>query len=112
MNEHESNPSSGDFPIPPSSPEEDRIEKAAERALIERPRFSVRLRISLVFLLCFILTSAITISLISLILRISEKQRFLETVSNFQIEILLARRFEKNFFLYNDNLNDALDQIA
>ncbi|MEW6236191.1 MAG: ATP-binding protein [Candidatus Omnitrophota bacterium] len=112
MNEHESNASNGDFSGFPYSSEAEQIAKAAERALIDRPRISVRLRISLVFLLCFVLTSAITVSLISLILRISEKQKFLETISNFQIEILLARRFEKNFFLYNDNLNDALDQIA
>ncbi len=112
MSQFEFISSSEDHPGSSSATEEEILAKAAHQALSERPRISVRLRISLVFLLCFLLTSAITVALIILISRISERQFFLETVANFHFEILQARRFEKNFFLYDANLQDALDQIT
>ncbi len=78
------------------------------RALLQRPRISIRLRIALGFLLTFIITCGITVAAMLFIRNLDEQQRFLEKAGNFEFEIQQARRFEKNFFLYGTNLYDAL----
>jgi len=81
-----------------------------ERALTERPRISIRLRIVLSMVVCFILTAGVTAASLTLIFRVGESQRFLEEVSTYAFELEHARRFEKNFLLYGTNLDDALTQ--
>ena len=82
----------------------------AQRALTERPRISIRLRIILSMVLCFILTAGIAASSLTLIFRVAESQRFLEGMSTYAFELEHARRFEKNFLLYGTNLEDAKTQ--
>ncbi len=112
MSGDQTKPSPGEISDTSTPGQEEKLSEEAQRALSERPRISVRLRISLVLLLCFLLTCAITVALLSLISKISAKQRVLETVGNFQSEIQQARRIEKNFFLYETSLNEALDLTA
>ena len=85
--------------------------RIAQRALANRPRISIRLRIVSGFLLSFILTCGITIAAIVFISNIAKRQQLLEKAGNFEFEIQQARRFEKNWFLYGTNLYDALDNI-
>lgn len=89
----------------------DESARAAQNALIDRPRISIRLRITLGFLITFIFTCALTISAMLFISNITKRQLLLEKFSNLEFEIQQARRFEKNWFLYGTNLYDALNNI-
>jgi two-component system, NtrC family, sensor kinase len=86
-------------------------EMDAQRALSERPSISIRARISLAFLLCFILICGITITGMVFISSLNGRQQFLEKAGSFTFEIQNARRFEKNFFLYGTSLYDGLNNI-
>jgi len=86
-------------------------EMDAQRALSERPSISIRARIALGFLLCFVLICGITITGMVFISSLNGRQQFLEETGNFISEIQNARRFEKNFFLYGTDLYDGLNHI-
>ena len=83
----------------------------ARRALLNRPRFSVRLQIFLGNALAFLIAIAIAIALVASFQRMESKIRFLEIVNDYVMEVEQARRFEKNFFLYGTNLSDAQDNV-
>ena len=87
------------------------MEMEAQRALKERPSLSIRTRISLGFLLWFLLSLGITIASFVTLNRIQSKLLFMEGASNYTFEIQQARRFEKNYFLYGTNLSDALEHV-
>jgi two-component system NtrC family sensor kinase len=89
----------------------DKAETDAQKALQERPSFSIRARLSLGFFLFFILSFGVTVAALVIISKIENKLTFMEAVSTYTFEIQQARRFEKNFFLYRTNLNDALDNV-
>ena len=82
-----------------------------DRALLERPAVSIRIRVASVFALLFILTAAMTVAAVLLVSQLREKQRFLENVGDYAFEIDQARRYEKDFFLYGTNLADAVAHI-
>jgi two-component system NtrC family sensor kinase len=94
----------------PSGFSDDQAEEA-QRALVHRPRISIRLRIALGFLLTFIITCGITIAAMLFISNLAQQQQLLEKAGNFEFEIQQARRFEKNYFLYGTNLYDALNHM-
>ena len=83
----------------------------AERALAERPSISIRLRIWLSMLLCFLLVAGVVLASMALISRVGTFQEFLEKASTYALEIENARRFEKNYLLYGTNLDDALSRV-
>jgi two-component system NtrC family sensor kinase len=83
----------------------------AKKALLERPKFSIRLRIILVFLITFALTCGIIISAMIFISKLAIQQEFLEKAVDFEFEIQQARRYEKDYFLYGTNLYDALNNV-
>ena len=85
--------------------------ESARRALLSRRRFSLRLQIYLGFFLIFIFVLCIAAALIITMYQVEDRLRFLEIVNDYALEIQQARRFEKNFFLYGTNLNDALENI-
>ena len=85
--------------------------ESTQKALLDRPKFSIRLRIILLFLFTFFLTCAIIIAAIIFISNLGNKQEFLEKATDFEFEIQQARRFEKNYFLYGTNLYDALYHV-
>ena len=89
----------------------DQIKSEAQRALQERPLFSVRSVISLGFALWFILSLGITIASIVILTKIQEKLFFMESASKYIFEVQQARRFEKNYFLYGTNLDDSWEQV-
>jgi signal transduction histidine kinase len=102
-----SNPDKRDHDIPSTFTDEQA--RAAQQALVGRPRISIRVRIALGFLAGFILNSALIVAALLFISHITKQQQFLERAGNFEFEIQQARRFEKNYFLYGTNLYDALN---
>ncbi len=86
-------------------------EVEAQRALFQRPRFSVAARIAAAFGALFLLLAAITVMAVVLISNLKVKQGFLERAAGYEFEIQQARRYEKNFFLYGTNLDDALSSV-
>ncbi len=84
--------------------------EAALRALLDRPSFSFRLQIFLGFFLAFLFALGMVTSLVVTIYMVEGKMRFLEIASEYVMEITQARRYEKNYFLYGTNLQDALEQ--
>ena len=80
-----------------------------ERELLERPAFSFRFQIILGFLIVFLLSVAIIIGAMVAINHIQERITTFQTWQSFLFDIEQARRWEKNFFLYGTNLQEALD---
>ncbi len=81
------------------------------KALLSRPYFSVRFQLLLGFLLTFLFAVGIAFLIIKDINELENKSKGLEIVNDYVIAIDQARRFEKNFFLYKTNLNDALESV-
>jgi signal transduction histidine kinase len=96
---------------PPPAAERGTEEERAQRALLERPRVSMRARIAFVFLPLFVLISGITVAAVLFVSGLATRLQFLEKANSHLFEIQQARRFEKNFFLYGTNLPDALNNV-
>jgi two-component system, NtrC family, sensor kinase len=79
-----------------------------EKDLLERPVFSFRLQITLGFFTFFILSVAITIAAMIIINGIEKRIATVQVLERFLFNIEQARRWEKNFFLYGTNLDEAL----
>ncbi len=86
---------------------------AMEKALSERPAFSIRIRIILSFLLAFLFSFGIGISSMIYISILNAKQNFFDNAGKFAMQVEQARRYEKNFFLYGTrtDLYSALENI-
>lgn len=80
-----------------------------ERELLERPALSFRFQIILGFLIVFLLSVAIIIGAMAAINHIQKLIATFQTWQSFLFDIEQARRWEKNFFLYGTNLQEALD---
>ncbi|MBD3168472.1 MAG: HAMP domain-containing protein [candidate division Zixibacteria bacterium] len=89
----------------------DDFEYRAQKALKERPRFSIRTRLLLGFLLFFVLNAAAEITSIITLHRLDNKTRFLVVADRYTNEIQQARRYEKNFLLYKSNLQFVFDHV-
>lgn len=87
------------------------MEIEAQRALKERPSFSIRSKVSLGFLLWFLLSLGITVATLVILRQVQKKLIFMESATRCTFEIQQARRFEKNYFLYGTNLDDALIHV-
>jgi signal transduction histidine kinase len=87
------------------------VAEEAQRALRERPRLSIRTQLTAGLVVWLVLSLASAILTVMLIGRIETKLEILGAVDRFTFEIQQARRFEKNYFLYGTNLEDALDQV-
>ncbi len=84
---------------------------AAERALKERPVFSIRLQVYLSVFFLFAIVLAIGLLTSATTSRVEREIHLYEVTSKFLFEVDQARRFEKNFFLHGTNLDDALEQV-
>lgn len=80
----------------------------AQEALLRRPELSIRARVVLIFLLMFVLCSAMTVAAVKAISSFEARIMFLEDAGSFSSQIEEARRNEKNFFLYGEGLPEAL----
>jgi signal transduction histidine kinase len=83
----------------------------AQRALRERPSLSIRSRLTAGLVVWLVLSLGGTALSMVLIGRIEAKLEILGAVDRYTFEIQQARRFEKNYFLYGTNLDDALAQV-
>ncbi|MEW6443756.1 MAG: ATP-binding protein [bacterium] len=97
----------GESPLEPKGPAQDRV----ERALLERPGFSIRARLTMGFLLFFLLSTGVTVTAWVTLNRLEAKLRFLDIADRYTTEIQQARRFEKNYFLYGTNLEDVIEHV-
>jgi two-component system NtrC family sensor kinase len=82
-----------------------------EKILSHKPSLSIRTRITMGFLISFLMALLITLASLFVVMRLEEKLYFLNVADNFSVEIQQARRFEKNYFLYGTNLPDALTHV-
>jgi len=87
------------------------MQEQIDKALLERPGFSVRARLTLGFLLFFLLSTGATGTAWVTLNRLEQKIKFLETADGYTTEIQQARRFEKNYFLYGTNLNEVQEHV-
>ena len=85
--------------------------EVARKALVGRKRLSMRFLMYLCFSLVFFIALGTAVILITTNSEVEKKLRLLEITNDFTMEISQARRFEKNFFLYGTNLDDALENI-
>jgi len=79
-------------------------ESEAERILLSRPQRTVRTRLIMMFSLFVIGSVVITVTMWVLMSRIDRKIAFIGVADQLNYEILQARRFEKNYFLYGSDL--------
>jgi HAMP domain-containing protein len=84
--------------------------RAAEKALKERPVFSIRLQVYFSVFFLFAIVLAIGLLTSATTSRVEREIHLYEVTSKFLFEVDQARRFEKNFFLHGTNLDDALEQ--
>ena len=76
-----------------------------------RPAFSIMTRLTLGFILWLVLSFGIAFVSIYITSEIEKKLYFLQSSDIYSFEIQQARRFEKNYFLYHTNLDDALNHV-
>jgi len=86
-------------------------QEQVEKALLERPGFSIRNKLTLGFLLFFLLSTGMTVTAWVTLNRIEQKLKFLEIADRYTTEIQQARRFEKNYFLYGTNLEEVQEHV-
>jgi two-component system NtrC family sensor kinase len=83
--------------------------EAAHRALLARPRVSLHLQINLGFFLIFLFVLAISVALVHNMYSVENRLQWLEIANEYAVEMDQTRLFEKNYFLYGTNLNDAVE---
>ncbi|MFH0899976.1 MAG: ATP-binding protein [Pseudomonadota bacterium] len=83
----------------------------ADFALSHRRNFSIRAKIVINFLLCFVAIGAMTLISWLTISRIEQKLYFLDVAERYTSHIQQARRYEKNYFLYGTDLPVALEHL-
>lgn len=88
------------------------IEYRAQRALMERPSFSIRSRLLLGFLMLFILSVGAEVTSIVTLDKLQKKTQLLGVADRYTSEMQQARRFEKNYFLYKTDLQFVFDHVA
>ncbi len=83
----------------------------AQKLLKDRPSFSIMTRLTLGFILWLVLSFGIVIVSIYITSEVEQKLYFMQSSDIYSFEIQQARRFEKNYFLYHTNLDDALIHV-
>ncbi|WP_080802827.1 sensor histidine kinase [Desulfamplus magnetovallimortis] len=83
----------------------------AQQTLMARYHFSVRRQIYIGNVVVFLFAALIAVILILNNEQVQTRLEFLEFVNDFSSEIQQARRYEKNYFLYGTNLDDAIENI-
>lgn len=85
--------------------------EAAQKALIQRPKFTIRIRILLGLIFILSLSIAACLAFLNSLSVIQNKLHFLETASSLTVEIQHARHYQKNFFIYGRGLEVALEHV-
>ncbi|MFW6357256.1 MAG: sensor histidine kinase [bacterium] len=86
--------------------------KLADKELLQRPSFGFRAKIIMAFMFIFFLALGITAGAMIAVDRMQVKIELMQTWDKFLFDIEQARRWEKNFFLYGTNVEDAVYSAA
>jgi two-component system, NtrC family, sensor kinase len=95
----------------------DRIQKQglavelADKALKDRPTFTIRMQVYLSVLFLFIIVLALAFITTTTTARVEAEVHLSQVTSKVLFEIEQARRFEKNYFLHGTNYEDALEHV-
>ncbi len=87
-------------------------EEEVRQALLERPSFTVKVRLTIIFLVFFLISAGISITAMLMLTEIDDRMAFVTLADGFANEIQYARRIEKNFFLYHSDLSEILPHLS
>jgi len=87
--------------------EEDKI----KQALLERPRFSVKARLTLLFLILFLISAVVSGAAMFMLSMIDYRVQYISLSDKISNEIQHARRIEKNYFLYGSDLTEVKEHV-
>jgi signal transduction histidine kinase len=97
---------------PESQSDRQREEEKVREALLKRPSFSVRTRLTLIFLIFFLVVAGVSLTTIYMLSDINDRVALVTLADRFANEIQEARRSEKNFFLYGSDLSEVLQHVS
>ncbi len=83
----------------------------ARKGLQQRPSVSIRKRLGIGLVVWIMLSLGLAVTSLMMIRQIEDKLHVMESGASYLFEIQQARRFEKNFFLYQTNLADAFEHV-
>ena len=87
-------------------------EEQVRQALLKRPSFSVKTRLTLIFLIFFLIVAGVSITTMLILSDLNDRFKLVTVSDKFANEIQHARRSEKNFFLYGTELSEVLDHVS
>ena len=94
------------------SNETESMKELAQKALLARPGLSIRARLTIGFLVVFVVALGVTTAAWMILYRLEDRLEFVERADRFSNEIQQCRRYEKNYFLYGTGLNDVLKYLG
>ena len=86
-----------------------RLVDMADRALEERPVFSIRMQVYISVTILFVIVGALAFTTMTTTSRVDRAVHLFQVTSRFLFELDQARRFEKNAFLDGTSLDDAIE---
>jgi len=86
-------------------------ENKLNQALLERPSFSVKARLTLAFFILFLVSATISITAMIINSRIKKGIQLVTLADKFANEIQHVRRIEKNYFLYGSDLSEVSQHL-
>ena len=89
----------------------DSEETRIKQSLLERPRFTVKARLTLILFIFFVISAAVSVSGMFMLSMINDRVQFVSLADRFANEIQSARRSEKNYFLYNSELVEVSQHL-
>jgi two-component system NtrC family sensor kinase len=87
-------------------------EEKVKEALLKRPSFSIRSRLTLIFLIFFLVVAGVSVTTMFMLSDINDRVALVTLADRFANEIQDARRSEKNFFLYGSDLSEVLEHVS
>jgi two-component system NtrC family sensor kinase len=89
----------------------DSEETRIKQSLLERPRFTVKARLTLILLIFFIVGAAVSVTAMFMLSKIRDRVQLVSLADKFANEIQSARRSEKNYFLYDSDLSEVRQHV-
>ncbi len=89
----------------------DALAEEAQSSLRDRRPVSIRVRLGVGFAVWISLSVGLTVASLFIIDRVRDKLYVMEATSSYAFEVQQARRYEKNFFLYCADLDQALAHV-
>ncbi len=86
-------------------------EATIKQSLLERPRFSIKARLTLMFFVFFLISAVVSVAAMFMLSMINDRVRFVSLADKFANEIQSVRRSEKNYFLYGSDLTEVRQHL-